>query len=577
MSLIMILCIGVLVCALTPSLTEMLAEKVENLTSSQAGGNDHAGGDLSFEEEQTPAVIGGREEVPEQPDGIGGEKIPGLAGMTDGQGGADRNSPEVGSNGEQGGIAQPGINADWIRDGDQVGYEPPDSQAIKTPASVSGRTGYEPVQDEGEQILPEEADNLTDSAGNIGSELSFDAEFYPYYAMLETDMQALYSQIYANAMDMVQSFAPVAEVNVNQLKTVFEAVYNDHPELFWLETGYYCKYLRDGRCVEITLKYNETAENLEQTRGEFEGRAEEILAGARALGSETEKEQYVHDRLMQSVEYVINAPMNQSAYSALVKGQSVCAGYARAFQYLMQQLGIPCYYCTGFAGEDHAWNIIKLGGGYHNVDVTWDDTEPSTYDYFNRSDRQFGMTHMRTGLAVYLPACVSDREGFSDQNNDSSSGAGENGDTPDTGDGQETEDVQGGMAELINPTPMEPLTWKSKTGADLDVEMSEEEKRQEALETAGITEEDIRATIKEYYEDCGKLLQEAGIGDKQFINVIPEDLWNSVEQAYNSGEYWKGYVEGALKEMGAESFVINLQAQSLGGGYYRLYHNVYTY
>lgn len=73
------------------------------------------------------------------------------------------------------------------------------------------------------------------------------------------------------------------------------------------------------------------------------------------------------------------------------------------------------------------------------------------------------------------------------------------------------------------------------------------------------------------------MLQEAGIGDKQFINVIPEDLWNSVEQAYNSGEYWKGYVEGALKEMGAESFVINLQAQSLGGGYYRLYHNVYTY
>ena len=93
---------------------------------------------MSFGEEQTPAVIGGREEVPEQPDGIGGEKIPGLAGMTDGQGGADGNSPEVGSNGEQGGIAQPGINADWIRDGDQVGYEPPDSQAIKTPASVSG-------------------------------------------------------------------------------------------------------------------------------------------------------------------------------------------------------------------------------------------------------------------------------------------------------------------------------------------------------------------------------------------------------------------------------------------------------
>ena len=36
MSLIMLLCIGVLACAMSPSLTKMLAEKVENLTSAGA-------------------------------------------------------------------------------------------------------------------------------------------------------------------------------------------------------------------------------------------------------------------------------------------------------------------------------------------------------------------------------------------------------------------------------------------------------------------------------------------------------------------------------------------------------------
>ena len=59
--------------------------------------------------------------------------------------------------------------------------------------------------------------------------------------------------------------------------------------------------------------------------------------------------------------------------------------------------------------------------------------------------------------------------------------------------------------------------------------------------------------------------------------MIPESLWSSLERAYSSGEYWNGYVEGTLQEMGVENFLIQLQAQRLGGGYYRLYHNVLTY
>ncbi|MDE6925460.1 MAG: hypothetical protein K2P59_09420, partial [Acetatifactor sp.] len=61
-----------------------------------------------------------------------------------------------------------------------------------------------------------------------------------------------------------------------------------------------------------------------------------------------------------------------------------------------------------------------------------------------------------------------------------------------------------------------------------------------------------------------------------FSNVIPDYLWASVESAYSSGTYWKGYVEAALKELEAENFAIQLQTQRLGGGYYRLYHTIYT-
>ena len=539
MGLIMIGCTGILVCALNPSLTAMLAERVESVGSAQSSRDGQSGG------------LGGL--------------------FRDGDGQSDSTVP---------GEGQPGINADWLEG--QSGYEQPDSPSVEAPEDVSGRTGYEPVQEEAQEIDEDEAGGLTgaENPGDTGSGLSFDAETYPYYAMLEAEMQQIYSQIYANAMSLTPSFTPVATVSVSQLKTVFEAVYNDHPELFWLDTGYSCKYLRSGRCAEITLKFNETADALEQARLAFQGAAGNIVAQARGLGSQAEMEKYVHDALMGLVEYDVAAPMNQSAYSALVGGRSVCAGYARAFQYIMQELGIPCYYCTGYAGEDHAWNIVKIDGVYQNVDVTWDDTEEPTYNYFNKTDRELAATHRRTGLSVYLPAC----EGAGTQTpaapEGGEAGTSEDGEIPGSAENPGGEDADGAddISGLINPNPIKPLEWESKREeVPVDPLQAAEDRKRESLEKAGVTEEQVRDTMQEYYEDCRRLLKDAGTGDRQFVNVIPQSLWGSVERAYNSGDYRKGYVDSALKDMGASSFAIQLQVQDLGGGYYRLYHNVYTY
>ncbi len=539
MGLIMIGCTGILVCALNPSLTAMLAERVESVGSAQSSRDGQSGG------------LGGL--------------------FRDGDGQSDSTVP---------GEGQPGINADWLEG--QSGYEQPDSPSVEAPEDVSGRTGYEPVQEEAQEIDEDEAGGLTgaENPGDTGSGLSFDAETYPYYAMLEAEMQQIYSQIYANAMSLTPSFTPVATVSVSQLKTVFEAVYNDHPELFWLDTGYSCKYLRSGRCAEITLKFNETADALEQARLAFQGAAGNIVAQARGLGSQAEMEKYVHDALMGLVEYDVAAPMNQSAYSALVGGRSVCAGYARAFQYIMQELGVPCYYCTGYAGEDHAWNIVKIDGVYQNVDVTWDDTEEPTYNYFNKTDRELAATHRRTGLSVYLPAC----EGAGTQTpaapEGGEAGTSEDGEIPGSAENPGGEDADGAddISGLINPNPIQPLEWESKKKEEpVDPLQAAEDRRRESLEKAGVTEEQVRDTMQEYYEDCRRLLKDAGTGDRQFVNVIPQSLWGSVERAYNSGDYRKGYVDSALKDMGASSFAIQLQVQDLGGGYYRLYHNVYTY
>ncbi len=437
-----------------------------------------------------------------------------------------------------------GINWDKLQTDKIPLYVTPSREQINTPVLVSDKSGYQQIKEDATQIDETEGSQIegTLSTGVDGESLTFDEGMYPYYAMLTEPMKSLYRQIYANAQALTTEFAPVVTVGVNQLKNVIEAVYNDHPELFWLETSYSCKYLQGGNCRSITLQYNQTAQYLDNAKQQFQLYAENILRDARNYTDKLQQEKYVHDMLTQNVEYDATAAMNQSAYSALVNEKTVCAGYARAFQYLMQQLNIPCYYCTGYSGQDHAWNIIEIDGVYYNVDVTWDDTDPLTYDYYNKTDTDFAGTHIRTSMSVYLPACVGAT-------------------------------VVDNTSDYVNPNPQKPLTWDDPN-QDGNSDKEDEKELRENLEEAGITEDEVMETLEEYYKDCLAQTVKKGAGMQQFTNVIPESLWRDVELLYNNENYKAGYADEALKQLNRQNFAIQLQGQRLGGGYYRLYHNI---
>lgn len=479
--------------------------------------------------------------------------------------------------------------------GEMNGYVAPSMDQMQIPEDVSGRTGFTPVQPEEQQIPDQEAQNLKETlgSGETGEGLSFSAEEYPYYQMLSENQQSVYRQIYANAQNLTEKFAPEKTVSASDVKIAFEAVIGDHPEMFWLETGYSSKYLANGQCVEIDLKYNSTADDLESAKQRFDAAAQNLITGAASLDSNYEKEKYVHDALASAVTYDLTADMNQSAYSALVNGKSVCAGYARAYQYLLQQLGIPCYYCTGYSGGDHAWNIVKLDDGYYNVDVTWDDAAAIRYDYFNKTDADFASTHVRQNLSVYLPACNG--TAYRQENTTGAAGTGQpseaGGATPDPdagttpsggqtdgsvtdpgqqGDGtQEPEQPGNSLSDYINPDPQEPLRYPSGNTAG-----------SAGNTTAAATPEpraDALTDLSSYYEDCRKQLTGLGSGDQHFDNVVPKSLWSTIEQSYHTGAYEQGYVVDVLKNLGMEYFAIQLQLVDIGDGYYRVYHNVVTY
>ena len=245
---------------------------------------------------------------------------------------------------------------------------------------------------------------IYEDSGITGEEYTFDTEYYPYYGYLSDDAKVLYKQVYANALELKASFVPTVEVTISEVSNVINAVYHDHPELFWLESGYSYKYTEENICVHVQLSFNETADDIEEAKRKFENAADEIIREASLLSSDYEKEKHVYNALIDRVKYKEIAELHQSPYSALVYGESVCAGYARAFQYIMLELGVPTYYCTGET-QGHAWNIIKLDGGYYNVDASRGDTKSSPERYFNKTDEDLSGTHKRSGYSTILPKC----------------------------------------------------------------------------------------------------------------------------------------------------------------------------
>lgn len=386
-----------------------------------------------------------------------------------------------------------------------VQYNAPLSDKVTIPEEVSTLRGMEELTATMAEVKKEEADKLKEELdeGDTGDLLVFDQRFYPYYHMLNDSEKELYRQIYANAYAMMDRFKPCVEVFSTNVGRVVEAVYNDNPVLFWVENSYGCKYGSDGRVLEISLQYNEASKKPEQSRQKFDEKAEEILRVARTLSSNYEKEKYVHDRLAAQVSYDAEASMNQSAYSALVNGKTVCAGYTRAFQYLMQQLGIPCFYCRGYSGENHAWNIVDIYGEYYNVDLTWDDAKPGNYDYFNKTDKDIQETHIRKGASVNLPACGGTLYG------------------------------------------------------NLETNYGEEPSKEEA--------EGYSPGLLLYYDSICERIEKNGVGSTTYTDLLDVSVWKELETAYANGNngFREEFLVRALHKAGAEYCIISFSAEKM--------------
>lgn len=102
----------------------------------------------------------------------------------------------------------------------------------------------------------------------------------------------------------------------------------------------------------------------------------------------------IHDYICKNIRYDYDTLYDSSkgkytAYNALLKKKAVCQGYASLFYRMAVDSGLRVRVIPGSSrGVPHAWNIVKLGSSYYNLDSTW-DAGVRTPQYFLKSNRDF--------------------------------------------------------------------------------------------------------------------------------------------------------------------------------------------
>ncbi|MDO4533572.1 MAG: glycerophosphodiester phosphodiesterase family protein [Coriobacteriia bacterium] len=202
------------------------------------------------------------------------------------------------------------------------------------------------------------------------------------------------------------------------------AVFYDHPELFGFYNnlegciGASTPYSSNGKIDYIYAIIYTPYRNYEKEMKEFNKAVDKFMKGIDLTQPKAKVALQIHDKICQWAFYdnqVLNGKrtdLGHTAYGVLVrsgygnKHGAVCAGYAMAYLYLLQQAGIEAAYVHGEAGSNrsdtggHAWNVVKLGSDWYETDVTWDDDgadlKRMMKDWAKRNGKDHAFKHLRT-------------------------------------------------------------------------------------------------------------------------------------------------------------------------------------
>ena len=171
------------------------------------------------------------------------------------------------------------------------------------------------------------------------------------------------------------------QISTDKIKSVYEQVVNENPELFFVSGTFYYSYTSsqtvtsvrpyyqlDGKEIEPEELKEEQKTRINEQRGELEAVVNEIIAQVDSKWSALEKALFLHDYLATHAQY----DTGSDAYTILTKGTGVCQAYTLAYRLLLNRVRIP----SGTVSSEslnHIWNLLQINDSWYHVDVTWDD------------------------------------------------------------------------------------------------------------------------------------------------------------------------------------------------------------
>ena len=244
------------------------------------------------------------------------------------------------------------------------------------------------------------------------------------FGKLSEEEQEIYLEILEALIDFREN-VKLSSCDKELISRVFQCVLNDHPEIFYVEGYSYTEYTLGSILKKITFtgSYRFSPEEVEEKQRRIDDYVNQCLAGIPENAGEYEKVKYVYEYLIHHTDYDAAAKDSQNICSVFLERKSVCQGYAKATQYLLNRAGVFATLVLGrvVGGEGHAWNLVRIDGEYYYVDTTWGDASYQAvggsdypvekiptinYDYLCVTTEQMELTHTQENV-VEMPVCTS--------------------------------------------------------------------------------------------------------------------------------------------------------------------------